>query len=65
MAKCKFCLKGGVFQSVESNGLCEKCAYPVISDIQQRARISEDCIKLAEEGKTFETRTVCRQNLLD
>ena len=65
MAKCKFCLKGGFFQSVDNNGLCDKCAYPVISDIQQRARISEDCIKLTEEGKTFGTRTSRHQLLIE
>lgn len=63
MAKCRYCEKGGLFQSVDNNGLCNKCAYPVISDIQQRARIIDDSIKLAQEGKTFATR-LSRHELL-
>jgi len=48
---------------MDRNGLCKRCAYPVISDIQQRARIIDDCVRLAQEGKTYATR-LSRHELL-
>lgn len=63
MAKCKYCATGGIFHSVDKNGLCNKCAYPVLSDIQQRARIIDDCVRLAQDGKTLATR-LSRHELL-
>ena len=56
MAKCRYCDKKGLFLTVDNNGLCKNCAYPIISDITQRSRIMEDSMRLANEGKTFATK---------
>lgn len=63
MAQCKWCKKKGFFRSVDSNGLCTTCAPGILFDIQQRFRIVNDCMRLAQDGKTFKTR-YSRCNLL-
>lgn len=63
MAQCKWCKKKGFFRSVDSNGLCTSCAPGILFDIQQRFRIVNDCMRLAQDGKTFKTR-YSRCNLL-
>jgi hypothetical protein len=56
VAKCKWCDKGGIFRSVDSNGLCGDCRGPVLMEIEGRLRVIRESAKLAEEGKTFATR---------
>ncbi len=55
MAQCRWCDKRGLFLSVDRNGLCRDC-QPMIIEIQGRARVLENSMKLAREGKTFDTR---------
>jgi len=56
MSQCKFCGKKGLFMSIDNNGLCKDCSPIVIQEITQRLRILEDSTKLAQTGKTFQTR---------
>ena len=56
MGQCRFCGRKGLFLSVDSNGLCGDCAPSIVLDITQRARIINDSLKLARQGKTFLTR---------
>ena len=65
MATCKYCETGGILQATDRNGLCKRCAFPVLSDIQQRARIMEDSIRLAQDGKTLATRLSRHELLMD
>ena len=55
MAQCKWCNKRGLFLSVDSNGLCRNC-QPRILEIQSRARVLGESMRLAHDGKTFGTR---------
>ena len=55
MARCKWCDKRGMFLSVDPNGLCRNCQHLVV-EIQSRARVLEQSMKLADKGKTFGTR---------
>ena len=56
MAKCNYCLKKGFFLSVDKNNLCNECSPSVLSQIENRARIVSESLKLAQTGKTFSTR---------
>ena len=56
MAKCNYCSKKGFFLGVDENSLCNKCSPFVVSDIENRARIVSESLKLAQTGKTFSTR---------
>ena len=56
MAKCNYCLKKGFFLGVDKNNLCNNCAQIVVPDIENRARIITESLKLARNGKTFSTR---------
>ncbi len=56
MGKCKWCGKTGLFLKVSSNGLCNNCEGPVALDIQQRARIAGESLKLVQESKNLEIR---------
>lgn len=56
MAQCKFCERKGFFLSVDSNGLCRNCSPSIVLDIDQRKRVMDDSLRLAQEGKTFATR---------
>ena len=55
MARCKWCDKRGMFMSVDPNGLCRNCEHLAV-EIQGRARILEQSVRLADKGKTFGTR---------
>jgi len=55
MAKCKWCDKRGLFLAIDRNGLCGNC-QPHLMVILSRARVLEDSMRLAREGKTFATR---------
>ena len=55
MARCKWCDKRGIFMSVDPNGLCRDCQHLVV-EIQSRARVLEQSMRLADKGKTFGTR---------
>ena len=55
MAQCRWCNKRGLFLSVDSNGLCRNC-QPLIVEVESRARVLGDSMRLAHEGKTFGTR---------
>ncbi len=54
MAECRWCDKRGLFLSVDPNGLCQNC-QPIIIEVRSRARVLEDSMRLAREGKTFGT----------
>ena len=55
MAQCRWCDKKGLFLSVDSNGLCREC-HPLIIEVESKARVLIDSMRLAHEGKTFGTR---------
>ena len=55
MARCKWCNKRGLFLSVDSNGLCRDCEHLVV-EVDSRARVLQDSMRLAHEGKTYGTR---------
>lgn len=55
MAQCRWCDKRGFFLSIDSNGLCRDC-QPLILEVQSRARVLEESMRLVREGKTFGTR---------
>lgn len=55
MARCKWCNKRGLFLSVDSNGLCRDCEHLVV-EVGSRARVLQDSMRLAHEGKTYGTR---------
>ena len=44
-----------MFMSVDPNGLCRNCEYLAV-EIQGRARVLEQSMRLADKGKTFGTR---------
>lgn len=48
--------KKGFFLSVDKNNLCNECSPSVLSQIENRARIVSESLKLAQTGKTFSTR---------
>lgn len=55
MAKCNWCRKKGLFLAVDSNRLCKNC-QPYLLEIESKARVLRDSVRLAQEGKTFKTR---------
>lgn len=55
MAQCKWCSKRGLFLSVDSNGLCRDCDHLAV-EVLSRARVLQESMRLAREGKTYGTR---------
>ena len=56
MARCKMCEKKGIFLSLTPNGLCKDCAPFVTQDINRRAQIIDDCVRIMKESKNLKTR---------
>ncbi len=56
MATCRYCGKGGIFRSVDGNGLCGDCRRPVLLSITSTKRVIDESLKLAQTGKTLSTR---------
>ena len=56
MAQCKTCEKKGIFLSLTPSGLCKDCVPLVKRDINQRAKIIGDCVRIMKESKNLKTR---------
>lgn len=59
MAKCKYCGRGGLFFSVDKNGVCRDCAaqiYPVIQSHTRRVQESLDIIQRSKQPRTIASR---------
>ena len=56
MATCRYCGRGGLFRSVDGNGLCTDCRRPVLLSIASTARVVTESLKLTQTGKTLVTR---------
>lgn len=56
MATCRYCGRGGLFRSVDGNGLCADCRRPVALAVSSANRVLTDSLKLAQTGKTLSTR---------
>lgn len=63
MARCKICGKKGLFLFLSENGLCSNCEKFFINDISNSTRIINDCIKIIDTSKNFDTR-LSRCNIL-
>ena len=51
MPKCKYCGKSGFFLTVSKNSLCNNCDSFVVMDIQNRARIHNDSVRLIRNSE--------------
>lgn len=56
MAQCKTCGKRGIFLSLTPSGLCQDCAPLVTMEINRRAQIIDDCVRIMKESRNLKTR---------
>ncbi len=50
MAKCKWCGKGGLFQRVSREGLCDPCAPTVASEIERQSNVIYEAMHVHERA---------------
>ncbi len=56
MPRCKMCEKKEIFLSLTPNGLCNDCTPFVTLEINRRAKIIDDCVRIMKELKNLKTR---------
>lgn len=55
MARCKWCNDGGLFTSLDKDGLCKNCEFIIHSEAVSRLRVIQDSTDLIEKSKNIDT----------